>query len=65
MLGLISQDDTLTQEGADALAEKIRAFWKKRNKFPQVWVQRTVDSAGDAFIFVVRSDLELSRKVRP
>jgi hypothetical protein len=63
MLGLINQDDTLTQEGADALVVKIRAFWKKRNKFPEVWVQRTQDSAG-SFIFVVRSDLELTRKVR-
>ena len=43
--------DTLTLGGANALVEKIRAFWQRRDMVPNVWVEKHGD------VFVVRSDM--------
>lgn len=45
-----------TQGGAEFLATCIRAFWKRRGKYPKVWVEAAYDASGVG-LFFVRSDM--------
>ena len=47
--------DTLTLGGANALVEKIRAFWQRRDMVANVWVEKHGD------VFVVRSDMMMGQ----
>ena len=55
----VHHPDVGTKAGAEELADKIRAFWFKRGKFPNVNVvfARTTGLEGPNGLFCVRSDM--------
>lgn len=58
--GARHQPDNLTRAGAEALADKIRAFWFRKGKFPNVNISkervRGVEGAAEG-LYCVRSDI--------
>lgn len=54
-------EDYGTEWDAATLAARIRAYWARRGRFPNVWVERLLTvqspSAGERFNYIVQSDM--------
>lgn len=60
-------EDYGTEYGAATLAARIRAYWARRGRFPNVWVERLLTtqspSANERFAYIVQSDMVNGRPV--
>lgn len=58
--GASTRGDTFTKAGAERLADKIRAYWRKRGRRVEVWVEPTgiyLNALRTAQWFVVKSNM--------